>query len=104
VLGNPNENTTKVPPETVEKVLGHVLDGLSAREAEMGPLFTGSLPAVQDEAAKAEGFADWADFLRHLRATEADADVRVARRINNRMNELLASEKNKPKDGSDPPR
>jgi hypothetical protein len=87
------ESTPAGPPvdaETRERVVSEIHRRLGAAYEEVGPRFHALLPAIKDEAAKAAGYTDWAEFRLGLLGTDPGLDVEVSLRITARMRELLA--------------
>lgn len=89
IWGEEEEKVDAVDRWTVSKVVDELLTSISRKHEEMGPLFISHLPKLKNDAAKREGFADWAEFKLAMNATSPEVELEVARRITAHLNSLL---------------
>ncbi len=99
LLGDKGESVTGVDRDVAEKVLEHVLDRIDKAHREIGPMAAFDVPEYKRLAAKAEGFASWADFNKRLRKTDPSLDVEYSRRITRRLERLLEEQESSGEEG-----
>lgn len=95
--GEKGEPVSGVDQEVAERVLDHVLDRIDAAHGGIGPVAAFDLPEYKRLAAKAEGFENWAEFTKRLRASVPPLDIEYSRRITRRLATLL----DEPEEASD---
>ncbi len=89
LFGEEEAEVSRIDRATIRTVVSHLLTSITRKHDEIGPLFTSHLAKMKNDAAKREGFENWAEFKLGLHATSPKLEVQVANRITAHLNSLL---------------